>query len=88
MLGGRPPFTGDSPVAIAYKQVNETPVPPSQLNPDVPPRLDAVVMKALSKNPTNRYQTADEFAADLDRVVKGQEVEATPLLAGAATPPR
>ncbi|MGZ5294547.1 MAG: Stk1 family PASTA domain-containing Ser/Thr kinase [Actinomycetota bacterium] len=82
MVGGRPPFTGESPVAIAYKQVNESPVPPSQLNPDVPPRLDAVIMKALSKNPANRYQTADEFAADLDRVVKGQEVEATPLLAG------
>ena len=82
MVGGRPPFTGESPVAIAYKQVNETPVPPSQLNPDVPARLDAVIMKALSKNPANRYQTADEFAADLDRVVKGQEVEATPLLAG------
>ena len=62
MLAGRPPFTGESPVAIAYKQVNETPVPPSQLNPDVPPRLDAVVMRALSKNPANRYQTAEEFA--------------------------
>ncbi len=80
MLAGRPPFTGESPVAIAYKQVNETPVPPSQINADVPPRLDAVVMRALSKNPANRYQTADDFAEDLDRVIKGQEVEATPLL--------
>jgi serine/threonine protein kinase len=80
MLVGRPPFTGDSPVAIAYKQVNEQPVPPSQLNPDVPPRLDAVVMRALSKNPANRYQTALEFSEDLTRVVKGQDVEATPLL--------
>jgi eukaryotic-like serine/threonine-protein kinase len=87
MLAGRPPFTGESPVAIAYKQVNETPVPPSQVNADVPPRLDAVVMRALSKNPANRYQTAEDFAEDLDRVVKGQEVEATPLLppAGDAT---
>ena len=82
LVAGRPPFTGESPVAIAYKQVNETPVPPSSLNPDVPVRLDAVIMKAMSKNPANRYQTAEEFAADLDRVVKGQEVEATPLLAG------
>ena len=48
---GRPPFTGDTPVAVAYKQVNETPAVPSSLNPDVPARLDAVVMKALSKNP-------------------------------------
>ena len=84
MLTGRPPFMGDTPVAVAYKQVNETPVVPSQLNADVPPRLDAVVMKALSKNPSNRYQTADEFSADLERVIKGQDVEATPLLGGAA----
>jgi eukaryotic-like serine/threonine-protein kinase len=84
MLTGRPPFMGDTPVAVAYKQVNETPVVPSQLNPDVPARLDAVVMKALSKNPSNRYQTAAEFSADLERVIKGQDVEATPLLAGVA----
>jgi serine/threonine-protein kinase len=80
LLAGRPPFTGDSPVAIAYKQVNETPPPPSQLNPDVTPRLDAVVMKALAKNPANRYQTAAELRADLQRVRTNQEVEATPLL--------
>ena len=82
MLTGRPPFTGDSPVAVAYKQVNERPATPSSLNADVPARLDAVVMKALSKNPANRYQSAEEFSEDLDRVVQGQEVEATPLLAG------
>jgi len=80
LLTGRPPFTGDSPVAVAYKQVNETPAVPSSLNPDVPARLDAVVMKALSKNPSNRYQTADEFSSDLARVIAGQEVEATPLM--------
>ena len=87
MLSGRPPFTGESPVAIAYKQVNEAPVPPSQLNRDVPHSLDAVVMRALAKNPANRYQTAAEFAEDLDRVRKGQDVHATPLLpaAGDAT---
>jgi serine/threonine-protein kinase len=89
LLAHRPPFTGDTPVAIAYKQVNESPVPPSQVNPDVPPALDAVVMKCMAKNPANRYQSAAELSADLDRVRKGQEVEATPLLAvgaaGAAT---
>jgi eukaryotic-like serine/threonine-protein kinase len=84
LLTGRPPFTGDSPVAIAYKQVNETPVPPSKVNADVPPRLDAVVMRALSKNPANRYQTAQEFFEDLERVKKGQEVQATPLMAAGA----
>jgi beta-lactam-binding protein with PASTA domain len=84
LLTGRTPFTGDSPVAIAYKQVNETPVPPSQLNPEVAPALDAVVMKALAKNRSNRYQTAQEFHDDLERVKHGQEVTATPILAGAA----
>jgi eukaryotic-like serine/threonine-protein kinase len=83
MLTGRPPFTGDSPVSVAYKQVNESPAAPSSLNPDVPARLDAVVMKALSKNPANRYQTAEEFSTDLARVIAGQDVEATPLLAAA-----
>ena len=80
MLTGRPPFMGDSPVAVAYKQVNEAPVPPSQINADVPPRMDAVVMRALSKNPANRYQTAQDFSDDLQRVIDGQDVEATPLL--------
>jgi eukaryotic-like serine/threonine-protein kinase len=80
MLAKRPPFVGDSPVSVAYKQVNETPEPPSAHNPDVPPRLDAVVMRALAKNPANRYQGASEFEDDLKRVRAGQEVEATPLL--------
>ena len=80
LLAHRPPFTGDTPVAIAYKQVNESPVPPSQVNPEVPPRLDAVVMKCMAKNPANRYQSAAELSEDLDRARRGQEVEATPLL--------
>jgi len=80
MLAHHQPFTGDTPVAIAYKQVNETPPPPSASNPDVPPRLDAVVMKCLAKNPANRYQTASELIADLERVRQGIDVEATPLL--------
>jgi len=87
MLTGRPPFTGDSPMAIAYKQVNATPEAPSSVNPDVPPQLDAVVMRALSKNPANRYQTGKEFADDLERARTGGQVMATPLLpaAGEAT---
>ncbi|MEP6477257.1 MAG: Stk1 family PASTA domain-containing Ser/Thr kinase [Actinomycetota bacterium] len=80
MVTGRPPFVGDSAMAVAYKHVQETPLPPSSLNADVPPRLDAVVMRALAKNPANRYQTAGEFRDDLLRVIAGQAVEATPLL--------
>ncbi|MEP7059654.1 MAG: Stk1 family PASTA domain-containing Ser/Thr kinase [Actinomycetota bacterium] len=87
MLAGRPPFVGDSSVAVAYKQVNETPQPPSTHNPEVPPALDSVVMRALAKNPANRYQDAASFCTDLERSRLGQAVDATPLmpLAGAAT---
>src|SRR5215213_2972989 len=80
LLAHRQAFTGETPVAVAYKQVDEMPPPPSAINPDVPPRLDAVVMKCIAKNPANRYQTAADLIADLDRVKAGQEVEATPLL--------
>jgi beta-lactam-binding protein with PASTA domain len=85
MLTGKPPFTGDSAMAVAYKHVQETPLPPSTLNADVPPRLDAVVMRALAKNPANRYQSAAEFREDLQRVIDGQEVQATPLLPAEAS---
>ena len=80
MVAGRPPFTGDSPVAVASKQVLEQPVPPSKLNPDVSPQLDAVIMRTLAKNPANRYGSAEEFRQDLERERRGESVEATPLL--------
>jgi eukaryotic-like serine/threonine-protein kinase len=80
VLTGRPPFTGDSPVAIAYKHVKDDPVPPSRLNPDIPRDLEAVVMKAMAKNPANRYQTADEMRQDLGRVLQGLPTMATPLM--------
>jgi serine/threonine-protein kinase len=72
LLTGEPPFTGDSPVAVAYQHVREDPRLPSELNPSIPPSLDAVVLKALSKNPANRYQSAAEMRSDLVRVRSGQ----------------
>ncbi|HJT04416.1 MAG TPA: Stk1 family PASTA domain-containing Ser/Thr kinase [Pseudonocardiaceae bacterium] len=72
LIAGEPPFTGDSPVAVAYQHVREDPAPPSHQNPDVSPALDAVVLKAMSKNPANRYQSAAEMRSDLVRVLKGQ----------------
>jgi serine/threonine-protein kinase len=84
LLSHRQPFTGDTPVAIAYKQVNEVPPTPSTYNPDVPPSLDAVVMKCMAKNTANRYQDAGELIADLERARRGLEVEATPLMPMAA----
>jgi serine/threonine-protein kinase len=68
MLTGRVPFEGDSAVSIALKQVAEPPTPPRTLHPDTPPELEAVVLKALEKDPARRYQDADEFITALDRV--------------------
>jgi beta-lactam-binding protein with PASTA domain len=76
MLVGRPPFIGDSPVEVSSKHVND-PVPElSQFNPDVPADLSAIVMEALAKSPSQRYQSADEFRADLLRFSEGQPVRA------------
>ncbi|MDP4621122.1 MAG: protein kinase, partial [Thermoleophilia bacterium] len=65
MLTGRVPFDGDRPVTVAMKQINEPPVPPRVFAPDIPPALDAVVMKALSKRPEDRFVTAEDFTAAL-----------------------
>ncbi|PKQ28300.1 MAG: serine/threonine protein kinase [Candidatus Anoxymicrobium japonicum] len=80
MLTGKTPFDGDNPVSIAYKQVREDPLAPSLLNPDISPELESVVMKALAKNPENRYQTAMEMRSDLERCLEGAPVYATPVL--------
>jgi eukaryotic-like serine/threonine-protein kinase len=85
MLTAHPPFEGESPVAIAYKHVRETPTPPSRFNGDVPKQLDAIVLKCLAKNPDNRYQTTRELAEDLQRLARGQPVAATPVLPGDPT---
>jgi len=72
LITGEPPFTGDSPVAVAYQHVREDPNPPSSVNPAVAPELDAVVLKALAKGPANRYQSAAEMRSDLVRTLSGQ----------------
>jgi serine/threonine-protein kinase len=76
MSVGRPPFTGDSPVAVASKHVRDMPVLPREANPSVPPALEAVVMKAMAKNPDDRYGSAEELRADLLRFADGRPVEA------------
>jgi eukaryotic-like serine/threonine-protein kinase len=78
LLTGRPPFTGDSPVAIAYQHVRENPIPPSQVDPEVPRWADAIVLKAMAKNPADRYQTAAEMLADIQRAASGMQVAAMP----------
>jgi eukaryotic-like serine/threonine-protein kinase len=87
LLCGHPPFVGDSPVAVAYQHVREDPRPPSASNPDVTPDLDAIVLKALAKNPANRYQSAGEMRADLLRAAAGRPVMATPVMREEETVP-
>lgn len=80
MLTGEPPFIGDSPVAVAYQHVREDPIPPSRRHPGISPELDAVVLKALAKNPENRYQSAAEMRSDLVRVHSGEAPDAPKIL--------
>ena len=90
MLTGKVPFTGDSAIEIAMKHLNDPPKPPSKIRPEIPEELDAVVLRALAKNPEDRYQTAEEFSEDLHRVEAGLPLApetseaATALLTGAA----
>ncbi|EID54262.1 Stk1 family PASTA domain-containing Ser/Thr kinase [Saccharomonospora xinjiangensis] len=72
LVTGDPPFTGDSPVAVAYQHVREAPRAPSESNPAVSPELDAVVLKALAKSTSERYQSAAEMRSDLVRTLSGQ----------------
>lgn len=83
MLTGRPPFTGDSPMSVAFQHVSTEAPPPSSLNPDVPESLDAVVTRALRKDPGGRYQSAEEMRQDLLAVLKGEAVIVPPVAAGA-----
>src|SRR6266487_4159226 len=71
LLTGRPPFSGDSPVAIAYQHVRENPVPPSQIDPQLPRWADGIVLKAMAKNPADRYQNAAEMRADIQHAMSG-----------------
>ncbi|HEX9034186.1 MAG TPA: Stk1 family PASTA domain-containing Ser/Thr kinase [Streptosporangiaceae bacterium] len=71
LLTGRPPFTGDSPVSIAYQHVREAPVPPSRIDPDLPSWADAIVLRAMEKDPADRYQTAADMRGDIQRALSG-----------------
>jgi len=85
LLVGHPPFVGDSPVSVAYQHVREDPRAPSDINREIPPDVDAIVLKALAKNPLNRYQSAQEMRADALRAVSGRPVMATPVMSEAET---
>ena len=89
LLTGEAPYSGDTPVEIAMKHLSAIPEPPSVKRPEIPPALDAVVLRALAKSPDDRYQSAEEMDADLSAISKGMEISetttdaATTVLAGA-----
>jgi eukaryotic-like serine/threonine-protein kinase len=89
LLTGQLPFTGETPLEIAMKHLSEVPKPPSTLRPEVPPDLDMVVLRALAKDPAERFESAEEMDAELARVAAGNSVTAetadaaTAVLAGA-----
>src|SRR6201994_3440111 len=78
LLTGRPPFVGDSPVAVAYQHVREQAAPPSDHDTDLPPEVDAIVMKSLAKRVEDRYQSAAAMRADIERYMAGHPVHITP----------
>jgi eukaryotic-like serine/threonine-protein kinase len=90
MLTGTTPFSGESPVEIAMKHLSDPPRPPSVERSDIPPDLDMIVLRALAKDPDDRFQTAEEMDAELERVSRGAGVTtetadaATAVLSGAA----
>ncbi len=91
LLTGRPPFVGDSPVAVAYQHVREPALPPSDHDTDLPPEIDAIVMKALAKRLEDRYQSAAAMRSDIERYLAGRPVHApapaTAVIAAVPPPP-
>ncbi|MTE19970.1 Stk1 family PASTA domain-containing Ser/Thr kinase [Streptomyces sp. TRM43335] len=87
LLTVRPPFVGDSPVAVAYQHVREEPQPPSSFDPEITPEMDAIVLKALVKDPDYRYQSADEMRADIEAALDGQPVGAAAAMGAASYGP-
>jgi eukaryotic-like serine/threonine-protein kinase len=87
LLTGRPPFTGDSPVAIAYQHVREAPIPPSRVDPELPAWADPIVLRAMEKDPDHRYQSAAEMRNDIQRALSGYPVSGpAPMTAAYAGP--
>ncbi|MFD6950560.1 serine/threonine protein kinase [Nocardiopsis sp. TSRI0078] len=84
LLTGRPPFTGDSPVSIAYQHVREDPIPPSEVDPQVPEWLEDITLRAMTKNREERYQNAAEMRADIQRGLAGMPTQAGTMAMAAA----
>jgi predicted Ser/Thr protein kinase len=85
MLAGEPPFTGDSPISIALKQVQESPRPPSELNPSIPPELESLVLRGMQKDPAKRFGSATELRDALGRIGSTAGAAAGPVPTGEET---
>ena len=81
MVCGVPPFSGESPISVAYKHVREEPTKPTVVNPDVPVALENIILTAMAKTPDGRYASADDMRADLARFRRGEQTAAVPLMA-------
>ncbi|TQN28636.1 serine/threonine-protein kinase [Haloactinospora alba] len=84
LLTGHPPFSGDSPVSIAYQHVREDPVPPGEEDPEIPEWLDEVVLRSMTKDRDQRYQSADEMREDIQRGLQGMQTAASTMAVPAA----
>ena len=84
LLTSRPPFTGDSPVSIAYQHVREDPIPPSEVDPQIPEWLEDVTLRAMTKDREERYQNAAEMRADIQRGMAGMPTQAGTMAMAAA----
>jgi tRNA A-37 threonylcarbamoyl transferase component Bud32 len=76
---GRPPFVGDTPLAVAYRHLEDTPVPPEMVRPQVPPGLSTILLRCLAKRPDDRYRRADDLTADLARFRAGEPAATVPV---------
>ena len=81
MVCGVPPFSGESPISVAYKHVREEPPKPTVVNPDVPVALENIILTAMAKTTDSRYASADDMRADLARFRRGEQTAAVPLMA-------
>jgi eukaryotic-like serine/threonine-protein kinase len=81
MVCGVPPFSGESPISVAYKHVREEPPRPTVVNPDVPVALENIILTAMAKSPESRYASADEMRADLARFRRGEQTSSVPMMA-------
>ena len=81
MVCGTPPFSGDSPISIAYKHVGEAPPLPSRVNPDVPAAMEQIILVAMAKDPADRYPSAEDFHMDLARFRRGEALASEPMTA-------